>query len=151
MLCLQKQVVVALSGIPSPGDGSYQGIPAQVQVFKESHDPSARSRKTFHNPKLSITLESARVSVLGLSQQNSSGRKLSRGAGPSCSFSVTTGEGTCYEFTAENESERLVWVTVMEFLAMFPYSSIPEVPKFNPVFRRDTDPAHYNAGRVLHV
>lgn len=137
--------MVALSGIPTPGDGSYCGIPAQLQIFKENYDPSARSRrKSFQNPKFNIVLEGAQVGVLGLSQPN--GRKLSRGAGPSCSFSVTTGEGAAYEFTAENESERLMWVTVLEFLAMFPYSSVPEVPKCDPIFRTDLNPVDYNAG-----
>lgn len=140
-------MVVALSGIPSPGDGSYQAIPAQVQIFRESYDPSSKARKkTFQAPKQSIGLESAHISVIGsLSQLN--GRKLSRGSGASSfSFCVTTNEGCCFEFVADNESERLVWVTVLEFLAMFPYSSVPEVPKCNPVFRSDLDPMHYNAG-----
>lgn len=147
----QKQVVVALSGIPCPGDGSYQGIPAQVQIFKESYDPTARSRKmSFQSPKMSIVLEGANVSVLGsLAQLN--GRKLSRGAGPSCSFSVTTCEGTSYEFTADNEAERLMWVTVLEFLSMFPYASVPEVPNCSPVFRQDLDPTDYSAGMLLLV
>lgn len=145
---MKKQVVVALSGIPSPGDGSYQAIPAQVQIFKESYDPSSKAhKKTFQAPKLSIGLEAAQVSVIGsLAQLN--GRKQSRGSGPSCSFRVTTCEGSCFEFVADNEAERLVWVTVLEFLAMFPYSSVPEVPKCNPVFRKDLDPALYNAGTV---
>lgn len=147
----KKQVVVALSGIPCPGDGSYQGIPAQVQIFKESYDPTARSRKmSFQSPKMSIVLEGANVSVLGsLAQLN--GRKLSRGAGPSCSFSVTTCEGTSYEFTADNEAERLMWVTVLEFLSMFPYASVPEVPNCSPVFRQDLDPTDYSADTVWPV
>lgn len=145
---MKKQAVVALSGIPSPGDGSYSGIPAQVQIFKESYDPSARSRKTFQSPKLSIVLEGAQVSVLG-SMAQLNGRRLSRGTGPSCSFALTTNEGIVYEFVADNESERLMWVTVLEFLAMFPYCSVPEVPKCNPVFRRDLDPADYNAGMSI--
>lgn len=142
---MQKQAVVALSGIPSPGDGSYEGIPAQVQIFKDNYDPSARSRKTFQSPKLSIVLEGAQVSVLG-SLAQASGKKLSRGSGTSCSFSVTTCEGTSYEFMADNEAERLMWVTVLEFLSMFPYSSVPEVPNCSPVFRTGLDPADYNAG-----
>ena len=95
---------------------------------------------------MTIILEGAQVSVLGsLAQLN--GRKLSRGkASTSCSFSVTTSQGTAYEFTADNESERLMWVTVLEFLAMFPYASVPEVPSCNPVFRRDLNPEDYNAG-----
>lgn len=141
----KKQVAVALSGIPSPGDGSYQGIPAQVQIFKESYDPSSR-RKSFKNPKLSIVLEGAQVCILGSLSHVNNDRKLSRGGGPSCTFSVTTCDGICFEFVADNESERLMWVTVLEFLAMFPYSSVPEVPKCNPVFREDLNPADYGAG-----
>lgn len=147
----QKQVVIALSGIPNPGDGSYQAIPAQVQIFKENYDPSSKkTRKSFHNPKTSIGLEAAQVSVIG-SQSQLSGRKLSKASALSCSFRVTTKEGTCYEFVADNESERLVWVTVLEFLAMFPYSSVPEVPKCNPVFSRDLEPSLYDAGGLLYT
>ena len=150
---LQRQVVVALSGIPNPGDGSYQPIPAQVQVFKESYDPASKTRKkSFQAPKMSIGLEYAEVSVIG-SHAQKTGRKSSFRAsrGASFSFRVTTCEGSCFEFVAENEQERLVWVTVIEFLAMFPYSSVPEVPKSNPVFRNDLDPVLYGAGMCLHV
>ncbi len=123
-------------------------IPAQVQIYKENFDPSAKTRKSFRNPRLCISLEAAQISVIGALAQIS-GRKLSRGAGPSCAFRVTTKEGACFEFVAENESERLVWVTVLEFLAMFPFSCVPEVPKCNPVFRNDLDPSSYNAGITI--
>ena len=147
MITLQKQVVVALSGIPNPGDGSYQAIPAQVQIFKESYDPSSKARKkSFHAPKLCIGLEYAQISIIGSLSQITSRKSSRRSGATSCSFRVTTSEGSCYEFVADNEAERVVWVTVLEFLAMFPYSSVPEVPKCNPVFRSDLDPALYHAG-----
>ena len=144
---LQKQVAVALSGIPSPGDGSYQAIPAQVQVFKENYDPCSKSQKSFPNPKLTISLKDAQISVLGspshVIKRRASFRRVSR---TSCSFLITTSEGICFELTVDDESQRLVWVTVLEFLAMFPYSSVPEVPKCNPVLQTDLDPNLYNAG-----
>lgn len=139
-------MVVALSGIPSPGDGSYQAIPAQVQVFKDNYDPSARTKKNFQNPKLNIGLEGAEINVIGSISQQNEGRRLSKGSKGNCRFTITTNEGSCYELIADNESERLVWVTVLEFLSMFPFSSVPEVPKCNPVFRTDLDPNLYNAG-----
>lgn len=143
----QKQMVVAQSGIPSPGDMSYQAIPAQMKIFKESYNPSPKNSKAgFQNPKLTISLEAAYVSVVGLSPSQDTGSRISRMCTP-CTFSVTTSEGTCYEFMAEKESDRLIWVTVLEFLSMFPYSSVPEVPRCNPLFRRDLDPDLYNAGR----
>ncbi len=137
---------VAISGIADPGDGSYQPIPAQVQFFKESYDPTSKSKKAlFQTPKTTISLEGASISVLGyLSQMN--GKK---GSATSSSFSITASNGICYELTVENESERLVWVTVLEFLSMFPYTSVPEVPKCNPVFRRDICPDVYRAGKFI--
>lgn len=139
-------MVVAQSGIPSPGDMSYLAIPAQIKIFKESYNPTPKNSKaSFENPKLTISLEAARISLVGLSPSLDAGKKISRTATP-CTFSVVTSEGTCYEFMAEKESDRLVWVTVLEFLSMFPYSSVPEVPRCNPLFRRDLDPNFYNAG-----
>jgi hypothetical protein len=97
---------------------------------------------------MSIVLEGAQVGVLGsLTQLTSSGRRPSRRGNPSCSFSVTTYDGTSYEFVAENEAERLMWVTVLEFLSMFPYSSVPEVPNCSPVFRTGLEPSEYSAGK----
>ena len=142
-------MVVAQSGIPSPGDMSYQAIPAQIKIFKESYNPSPKNSKAgFQNPKLTISLEAVSISVVGLSPSHHTGSRISRVCTP-FTFNVTTSEGTCYEFMAEKESERLIWVTVLEFLSMFPYASVPEVPRCNPLLTRDVDPDHYNAGMFI--
>lgn len=140
-------MLVALSGIPSPGDSSFQAISAQVQVYKENYDPSAKKRKSFRSPKITIPLESAEISVVGNPPQGN-GRRGSKKSRSSIGypFCVITNEGVCYEFVADNESERLVWVTVLEFLVLFPFSVVPDVPKCNPVFRSDLDPNLYHAG-----
>ena len=139
-------MVVVQSGIPSPDGSIYQPIPAQIKIFKENYNPSKNDKNGFQNPKLAISLESSHISVVGLSLTQDKASKISKMSTP-CTFSVTTREGTCYDFTVEKEAERLIWVTMLEFLAMFPYSSVPEVPKCNPLLSTDLDPEVYNAGK----
>ncbi len=147
-VCEQKQMVVAQSGMPNPGDMSFQAIPAQIKVYKESYNPSPKYTKANHQtPKLTISLECAEIRIVGSSA--SPVKEASKKSKQCCSFTVTTRDGACYEFVTEKESDRLVWVTVLEFLAMFPYSSVPDVPRCNPLFPRDLDPGIYNAGNVL--
>ena len=143
-------MVVAQSGIPNPGDTSFHAIPAQIKVFKESYNPSPRYTKAnIQNPKLTISLESAQISIVGSLPAKEATKKLSKTT--TCSFTVTTREGSCYEFVTDKESDRLVWVTVLEFLSMFPYSSVPEVPRCNPLFQRDLDPEVYSAGIYTYI
>ena len=147
-------MVVAQSGMPNTGDMSFQGIPAQIKVFKESYNPSpTKYMKTNHQaPKLTISLESAQIRIIS-SSAASPVKEVTKKCSKSSSFSfaVTTRDGQYHEFVTDKESDRLVWVTVLEFLAMFPYSSVPDVPRCNPLFPRDLDPTIYSAGTLCEI
>ena len=64
------------------------------------------------------------------------------------SFCVITGEGDCYEFLAGDNTECQVWMSLLKFLIIFPYSTIPVEPKFHPSMFDTLDSKLYRAGEV---
>lgn len=132
------------------GGGEAAGlIPAQLHIFGRNYDHTNSSQL----PKFSINLETAQVCQVRASP---SLPRRDGATGLSCrsirmcrSFCVITGDGDCYEFQAGNDSECQVWMNLLKFLVIFPYSSVPVEPKFHPSMFDMLDPKLYRAGKIV--
>lgn len=127
----------------SPGSSSEErAIPSHLQVFKEGHEPGTSTKA----PKYSINLETSQVCMVKPSpivRRRSSGGKERVGQ----SFCITTKERDCYEFRAGSDNECQLWINIIKFLIIFPYSCLPLEPsciKLN--FEQVLDPNLYRAG-----
>ena len=135
-------MVVAFYGITAHKDNT--AIPAQLHIFKDHHP-----LQTFHIPNFIVILENAKISMTppqSPSQGEQPGHKAAY-----CSFSITTSEGTLYEFEKEDGEECQTWINLLQFLSHFPYSRIPEEPKCDPILHnKDLDASLYKAG-IIHT
>lgn len=142
-------VVAQYGSSGQEGEGGF--YPAQLHIFKTDYDVAEFSQA----PNFSLNLEMAQVFLIRASPSTS--RKLGRGT--SCrslqisrSFCITTQEGVCYQFRAEDDYECQLWINMLKFLIIFPYSSIPPEPRCEPsVFDRSLNPVLYRAGIAMHI
>ncbi len=133
------------------GGRNSEAMPAQVHIFSPDQDP----RKSSKAPLFSINLQSSQVCVLRLKPSSprrgrpSTGMLLSTQS-MSCSFCITTDQGMYYEFRASDEAECQLWVSTLKFMIVFPFSSVPQEPQYNPaIFNTSPDPRIYGAGQYL--
>ena len=128
------------------GETSGKGLcPSQLHVFKADHDLG----RSFRAPQFSLSLELAEVVLI---KPSPSPKKEE--AGLSCrsietsrSFCVTTQAGICYQFRAQDDFECQLWINMLKFLIIFPYSSVPQDPKCDTsMFDKKTDARQYGAG-----
>ena len=64
-------------------------------------------------------------------------------------FIVTTSSNKVYRFVAESKDYCLNVMSILQLLALFPYSSIPAKPKVNPIkdsFRNSLEAKDFKAG-----
>lgn len=145
-------MVAAYYGIPGTTGKSCDedAIPAHMQVFKDTHDPTKIAR----SPKFSINLETSQVCTLRPSPSPIRKERVrsSKSLRFCCSFCITTQDGACYEFRALDEIECQLWINILKFLIIFPYSCIPQQPKYDcTVFESTLDPNLYGAGKYSHT
>lgn len=128
------------------GEGSY---PAQLHIFKEDCDLNNSLRA----PEFSLNLETAQVLMVRASPANS--RKFGTGAAcrsvkTSCSFCISSQEGMSYQFRANDERECQLWINMLKFLIIFPFSSVPREPECDAsMFDKDINPLSYHAGTAI--
>ena len=131
-------------------EGRKTNIPAHLCVFGANHDPRQMMSQA---PQLKISLESSKVCVMHPKPLSSPRRRASTGMPHgmepiSCSFCITTSQNKCYEFIANDQAECLLWVNVLKFMTVFPYSSLPQEPDAGVTpFERTLDPRLYEAGQ----
>ena len=133
---------------------------AQIQIF-EDYENQRTTQKKEEKPKKAIDLAKAKLESSLSSPSVSAtgsphGGTLATSPNPSGYqtptaqhlFQVITPNET-HEFRTDSENERLRWGKLLGLLVLFPYSTIPEEPKTNPIkesFRAKLDPKWYGAG-----
>ena len=67
-------------------------------------------------------------------------------------FQIVLKNGDVFEFLAKTKDDSRHWVKYLKLLLVFPYSPIPDEPKYNPIqdgFRAKLNPLDFNAGVFL--
>lgn len=122
------------------GETSGKGLcPSQLHVFKADHDLS----RSLQAPQFSLSLESAEVVLI--KPRKETGQSC-RSIETSRSFCVTTQAGICYQFRAQDDFECQLWINMLKFLIIFPYSNVPQDPRCDTsMFDKKTDARQYGA------
>lgn len=165
-LQFSQQVLVARYGLPA-GDQEEAPESAELWVFKGTHNPA----KTSSNPpKFTIPLQGSTLveqillpgdgdseaiasdsnSGIGSGGDGGNNVRLLSVHSSSLLFGLTTADGTSYHFRACDEREYKTWINLLKFLEVFPYSTLPMTPSYDPAGPHcNFNPILYSAGNFI--